>query len=282
MILRRQTSIPKILQTPEPHHSSDRMSDSTKLLLAGTAISLIGFDLYFYNYIYEAPPKSLNPDAFEAFDLAQITRINHDTSLFRIKARVLSLMEGGGGTLPVPSHILVKDDSCQIARAYSPVVYDKEYVDLLVKKYPDGSISRMLHDSKVGDKIWIRGPFSSMPYRSNVVKDLGMVWTRGIHAGIDCSGNGDHAHVPAHQIHLTGSSRSNTDSVSLCQQNVARRVAPSGTRNAQDSVPGSFGYLLYPRNPRGWMASRQRTCFQRHASGAFTLTRDICRSRMWS
>ncbi len=61
---------------------------------------------------------------------------------------------------------------------YSPVTVSNNIeLGLLIKHYPDGVMSNMLENIKVGDSIPIRGPLCSMlvPYKENSVKELGMV-----------------------------------------------------------------------------------------------------------
>ncbi|KAJ3120643.1 hypothetical protein HK098_004432 [Nowakowskiella sp. JEL0407] len=65
----------------------------------------------------------------------------------------------------------------QIARMYSPITYTKYSFDVLVKKYPDGFLSNFLFSKKPGDKVEIRGVFSTLPtdYQKNQVKNLGLI-----------------------------------------------------------------------------------------------------------
>jgi hypothetical protein len=152
---------------------SEPLSWLSQSILGGVLLSMIAGNLYYYSEFYTQPPDVLSPDTFKEFKIKEKIRVNEDTCLFRIQARVLPLIHGSG--LSAPSHILIKDDSCQIARAYTPITFDKEHVDLLVKLYPSGSISPMLHGLEPGDKVHMSGPLKTMEYRPNVVQDLSMV-----------------------------------------------------------------------------------------------------------
>lgn len=99
--------------------------------------------------------------------------MNHDTKWIRFKGRIVDLIMGN--PVPFPSHVIIKDDSCQIARPYTPINYDKDSFDILVKKYPNGTLSRYLHDVEPGEVVYIRGPIQTLPYVSNMIPDLAMI-----------------------------------------------------------------------------------------------------------
>jgi cytochrome-b5 reductase len=73
------------------------------------------------------------------------------------------------------SHIDIKDDTCQIARSYTPISGSPTHMDLIVKRYEDGLVSRLCHSAKVGDSLLIRGPIVTLPYRMNMVSDVAMI-----------------------------------------------------------------------------------------------------------
>ena len=137
------------------------------------AAATLAYDIYYTIYVHEPAAELLFPDEFNEFSLSEVIPVNHDTSLFKFKAKVLPIIKGS--QVAAPSHVIIKDDSCQIARAYTPINFLKDYVEILVKNYPGGSISPMLHGLKVGEKVHMRGPITTLPYRPNVVKELGMV-----------------------------------------------------------------------------------------------------------
>ncbi|KAJ2890837.1 hypothetical protein IWW38_003914, partial [Coemansia aciculifera] len=75
----------------------------------------------------------------------------------------------------------------QTYRTYTPVVLsvsetvDEEtgsregFVGFVVKRYPRGSLSRFLHDTRVGDQVEMRGPILTWPYHSAKYKHLYMI-----------------------------------------------------------------------------------------------------------
>lgn len=46
---------------------------------------------------------------------------------------------------------------------------------LLVKVYPEGTMSKYLGDLKVGDSIEIKGPIMKIEYKPNMKKKIGMI-----------------------------------------------------------------------------------------------------------
>ncbi|KAJ2488915.1 hypothetical protein IWW37_004397, partial [Coemansia sp. RSA 2050] len=79
------------------------------------------------------------------------------------------------------------DHMVQTYRTYTPVgfsmseVVDEEsgsrqgYLDFVVKRYPRGSLSRFLHDTRVGDQVEMRGPALAWPYRAAKYRHLYMI-----------------------------------------------------------------------------------------------------------
>jgi hypothetical protein len=149
------------------------------LLIMGTGLTAL--DVYYYLYVYEKPPAALSPEEFRPFRLLEVRPLTEDTSLLRFATNMpaaeapLKLGSVSTGGIPIPSHVVVKDDSCQIARAYTPTAYGRRHFDLVVKRYEDGSVSRFLHGKQVGDLVEMRGPLPTLLYRPNLVETLGMV-----------------------------------------------------------------------------------------------------------
>jgi len=62
-------------------------------------------------------------------------------------------------------------------RSYTPTTLDDEHghFDLVVKTYPQGNMSRMFAELKLGDKIFVRGPKGNFKYQPNMVSHLTMI-----------------------------------------------------------------------------------------------------------
>ncbi|KAI9103179.1 NADH-cytochrome b5 reductase-like protein [Phlyctochytrium arcticum] len=142
-------------------------------LVVAVGISVFAFDAYYLTYIHPRAPPTLAPFEFRNFTLAEKIPVSHDTILLRFNADLpqVDLPEG----IPLPSHVVVKDDSCQIARSYTPITYGRKHFDLLVKKYDNGSLSSFLHKIEIGDAVPMRGPISTVPYVPNAVDEIGLI-----------------------------------------------------------------------------------------------------------
>jgi hypothetical protein len=130
---------------------------------------LIADGYYLYQNRSEPKKNVLLSNEFTMCQLKDIVQVTHDTFLYRINAK-------STGSNDVPFHIVLKDDSCQIARNYTPIYMKENEIGLLIKHYPDGAMSSMLQHVKIGDYLHIRGPMATMaPYHANTLKHLSMV-----------------------------------------------------------------------------------------------------------
>lgn len=68
-------------------------------------------------------------------------------------------------------------DGKDVSRSYTPISSDDDlgYFDLLIKTYPQGNISRVVDDLKIGDTMSVRGPKGSFKYVPNMVREFGMI-----------------------------------------------------------------------------------------------------------
>jgi cytochrome-b5 reductase len=129
-------------------------------------------NIIYFKYFYRPSVFKLSTDEFHPFQVSEIIPLTSTTSLFRFEAFV---PEAHYGNLPIPSHVIVKDDTCEIAREYTPITYTKTGFDLLVRKYENGCISKLIHSLNVGDSASIRGPIWSFPYSENMADEIGMI-----------------------------------------------------------------------------------------------------------
>ncbi|KAI9010487.1 hypothetical protein CLU79DRAFT_710438 [Phycomyces nitens] len=76
------------------------------------------------------------------------------------------------------SSVYIKDDSIQVMRPYTPInlnPYRDGHVDLLIKRYENGSVSRMLSKADLHDVIHVRGPMIEYDYQPNSRQEIGMI-----------------------------------------------------------------------------------------------------------
>ncbi|TPX35760.1 hypothetical protein SmJEL517_g02000 [Synchytrium microbalum] len=161
----------KLLTTEDtPNQKTDNM-----IYFAVFASSMV---FYIYMIVTHVPEiQSLIPDDFRPMMVQEVIPLTHDSMLMRFCtdmpiARRAPWDEKG---IPIPSHVVIKDHTCEIGRKYTPVTYATNHFDVVVKVYPEGSVSRFLGKQLAGDKVYIRGPLVSMPYESNMADEIGMI-----------------------------------------------------------------------------------------------------------
>lgn len=142
-------------------------SAAWKLALGSIAL---GGAAYYYNY-QRGSRGVLSSERYIPLKLQAVQDVNHDTSLLRLE------LERKPKHFPVPSSVYIKDDTIQIMRPYTPINDPSEdgHVDLLVKRYENGSISKMLCRLEKGDDVYVRGPMVEFEYPSGAYRHIGMV-----------------------------------------------------------------------------------------------------------
>ncbi|EHA50979.1 NADH-cytochrome b5 reductase [Pyricularia oryzae] len=126
------------------------------------------------------PKKVLDPTKFQEFELKEKTIISHNVAIYRIQLPSPSSILG----LPIGQHISIGADipqpdgsSKEVVRSYTPISGDEQpgYVDLLIKSYPTGNISKYMAGLSVGQSIRVRGPKGAFVYQPNMVRHFGMI-----------------------------------------------------------------------------------------------------------
>lgn len=133
----------------------------------GLAALVSGFALFYSS----ERTNELSTVGFTECQVKEIKPVTKDTSIYSIHAELKSK------ELPMPYHVVVKDDACQVARSYTPITYDGKIMELLVKRYPRGCLSNLFGLLDVGDTVWLRGPLPSLPPSAKLEerKKIGMV-----------------------------------------------------------------------------------------------------------
>ena len=73
--------------------------------------------------------------------------------------------------------VFIKDDDIQVERPYTPL-YGLEKdgkMSFWIKKYPKGEVGRWLHGKSEGDRIEIRGPLTTWPWKDDAWDEVVMV-----------------------------------------------------------------------------------------------------------
>jgi cytochrome-b5 reductase len=81
--------------------------------------------------------------------------------------------------LPTGQHIALRAtiNGQSVSRSYTPVSNNTDLgrIELLVKVYPQGQMTKHLEAMQIGDMIDIRGPRGAMQYSPSYAKHIGMI-----------------------------------------------------------------------------------------------------------
>lgn len=104
--------------------------------------------------------------------------INHNSKRLRFKLPEDDMVSG----VHIASAILTKfkpetEGAKPVIRPYTPINDEdaKGYLDLLIKKYPDGPMSTHLHDLVPGQRLDIKGPLPKYPWTANKHEHIALV-----------------------------------------------------------------------------------------------------------
>ncbi|KAF1835666.1 ferredoxin reductase-like protein [Decorospora gaudefroyi] len=123
------------------------------------------------------PRKILKPSEFQEFALEEKTVLSHNTAIYRFKLPRPTDILG----LPIGQHIslaaTLAGQPKEVVRSYTPITSDEDlgHVDLLIKSYPTGNISKHVAGLKIGDTMRVKGPKGAMVYTPNMVRRFGMI-----------------------------------------------------------------------------------------------------------
>ncbi|KAL7754403.1 NADH-cytochrome b5 reductase [Sorochytrium milnesiophthora] len=115
---------------------------------------------------------ALSPEEWREFPLLQKTQVSPNTAIYRFGLPTPNHIMG----LPVGQHISLRatldlpdGTKKEVQRSYTPISSDKEpgYIDLLVKTYAAGMISKHLSLLDVSSHIQMRGPKGQFRYSPN-------------------------------------------------------------------------------------------------------------------
>ncbi|KAI9166866.1 nitrate reductase [Paramyrothecium foliicola] len=170
-------------------HYIDYVYIPAALLIVGTLIvkrewapysAALAAALGAYNFWKFQIQKVLKPDVFQEFELQEKIIISHNVAIYRVKLPTPRSILG----LPIGKHVSIGADLPQpdgstkeIVRSYTPISGDHQpgYVDLLIKSYPQGNISKHMASLNVGQKVRLRGPKGAFSYTPNMVRHFGMI-----------------------------------------------------------------------------------------------------------
>lgn len=122
--------------------------------------------------------KRISPYRFTPLKLVSKTEITPETSVFRlgISPAMLPLLDGLSRSAILSLYVMQPD--LQIQRPYTPLETSCFYregsgvIELLVKRYKNGELSRWLHQLRPGDEIKVRGPVVTWDFGQQALDEV--------------------------------------------------------------------------------------------------------------
>jgi len=118
--------------------------------------------------------SGLDPKSFNSLKLNYVVPYNHNTAYY-----VFALANPNAKLdLPVASYVLAKAviDGKEIIRPYTPVdAHERGVINLLIKSYPKGLLSKHVKTLNSGDTLDFKGPMPKFEYKPNSKKQIGMI-----------------------------------------------------------------------------------------------------------
>ncbi|KAL4159252.1 hypothetical protein PRNP1_005016 [Phytophthora ramorum] len=138
-----------------------------------SALGLASFSTAAHN---EGEPKvALSPKEFRSFKVTKVEDVTHDTK--RLVFALPSKEHEMGIT--VASCLMAKAsvDGKTVIHPYTPTNTNAEKgeLELVVKGYPKGKLSKHIVNLNVGDELAMKGPFVKFEYKPNQFKSIGFV-----------------------------------------------------------------------------------------------------------
>ncbi|TYZ58864.1 hypothetical protein PybrP1_000500 [[Pythium] brassicae (nom. inval.)] len=118
---------------------------------------------------------ALSPSEFRAFRVRSVESVTHNT-----KRLVFDLPGEDYEMGIVTASLLVAKatvDGKTVVRPYTPtnINSEKGFLELVVKGYPSGLLSKHIVELQEGDVLEMKGPFVKFEYKPNMYKRIGMI-----------------------------------------------------------------------------------------------------------
>ncbi|TDH72930.1 hypothetical protein CCR75_008689 [Bremia lactucae] len=123
----------------------------------------------------EKSKVALSPKEFRSFTLRRVETLNHNTK--RITFALPSLDHVMGLTTSSCLVARAKVNGTTVVRPYTPtnVNGEKGFLELVVKGYPNGNLSKHIVNLMEGDSLELKGPYLKFSYVPNRYKRIGMI-----------------------------------------------------------------------------------------------------------
>uniref|UniRef100_A0AAV1UN36 NADH-cytochrome b5 reductase n=1 Tax=Peronospora matthiolae TaxID=2874970 RepID=A0AAV1UN36_9STRA len=121
------------------------------------------------------PHVALSPKEFRSFTVRKVETVNHNTK--RVTFELPTPEHEMGLTTPSCLMARARVDGKTVVRPYTPtnVNEEKGFLELVVKGYPQGKMSKHIVELKEGDSLDMKGPFMKFTYSPNKYKSIGMI-----------------------------------------------------------------------------------------------------------
>ncbi|KAI1122083.1 oxidoreductase NAD-binding domain-containing protein [Nemania abortiva] len=130
------------------------------------------------NKVAAAPKPTFTggEQGFVSLVLKDVETINHNTKKFVFQLPEDDMVSG----LHIASALLTKfvpEGQKAVLRPYTPTSDEntKGYIELIVKKYPEGPMSTHLHDMVPGQRLDFKGPLPKYPWAANKHEHIALV-----------------------------------------------------------------------------------------------------------
>ncbi|KAG6968352.1 hypothetical protein JG688_00005860 [Phytophthora aleatoria] len=123
----------------------------------------------------QQPKVALSPKEFRSFTVRKVETVNHNTK--RVTFALPTPEHEMGITTPSCLMARAKVDGKTVVRPYTPtnVNEEKGFLELVVKGYRHGKLSKHIVELKEGDSLDMKGPFPKFSYYPNRYKSIGMI-----------------------------------------------------------------------------------------------------------
>ncbi|KAI9348801.1 NADH-cytochrome b5 reductase 1 [Zopfochytrium polystomum] len=152
--------------------------DHPTLLVVGTIVAIAAAAVVVFVSAKASKKATALEDAKKEWinlPLVKKTVISHNTAIYRLSLPKADQPLG----LPIGQHIQVAAtiNGKELTRSYTPVSSDDDigYVDLLIKSYPTGNISKYFAELKLNDLVKIKGPKGFFIYTPNMTEEFVMI-----------------------------------------------------------------------------------------------------------
>jgi hypothetical protein len=169
------------------HNSSSPANPSPSrrsYAIASLVAALAGLAAYGYSFLEPSrSSRRLSDDRFTPLKVCGVKRITPDTTIFQLALPSDLLPPSSASSIGAISSLALVQPDLQIQRPYTPLDLSPFFnddrgkgggvIELLVKKYEDGEVSKWLHRSvREGDELSVRGPLPTWKYEPGKFDEL--------------------------------------------------------------------------------------------------------------